>query len=152
MVSDRFFGTSHAKAGRLLQVPDTVELYRYEGDGGFSVAVQNGEEWQGFYRTDALKDRDHYGIFLGGNYASLSVTDLRSGGERPRLLLIKDSFANALAPFLAIHFDLTLLDPRYRDASLPEDLCEFDRILLLFGADTLATDASLRRFLLRTSS
>ena len=152
VISNRFFGTSHAKAARLLQAPDSVTLYRYEGDSRFTVSVDNGETWAGFYRTDALKGRDHYEIFLGGNYASLCVTDSRIDGKKPRLLLIKDSFANALIPFLAIHFDLVVLDPRYRGASLPADLGEFDRILLLFGADTLATDASLSRFLLRPSS
>lgn len=146
--SEHFFGTSHSKIGGITTPPDSVVLYRYNGDDRFLIQGDTTE--QGFYRWDALAKKDHYEIFLGGNYSLLSVSD-PSAKEKPRLLLIKDSYANALIPFLAIHFDLTVLDPRYRTESLP-DPDDFDRILILYGASTVATDSSLGRLLRRLSS
>ena len=60
------------------------------------------------------------------------------------MLLIKDSFANSLAPFLAIHYDIEMIDPRYADVSLLASLPSpesFDAILLLCSAHTLASES-----------
>ena len=61
--------------------------------------------------------------------------------DKPRLLLVKDSFANALVPFLAIHFDLEIVDLRYVSGEVFVEKCA--RVLILEGVDTLATDPSL---------
>ena len=53
---------------------------------------------------------DKYAVLLGGNYAHASVY---SDAEKPSLLIIKDSFANAVIPFLSLHFNIDLVDPRY---------------------------------------
>ncbi len=147
-VSESFLGTSHAKIGGINVHPDRVTLFRYEGDEAFTAI--NGETeavFRGFYVWGALEQKDHYRIFLGGNTSRLSIS-LPHAGDRPRLLLIKDSFANSLVPFLALHFDLELVDPRYHKGGL-SNLLEaeaYDRILILQGLDTLATDGSLARW------
>ena len=144
-ISEDFLGTSHSKVGMIPTPPDTVTLYRYEGDENFLLTDgETGEIRRGFYEWNALERKNQYEIFLGGNVSRLSVT--APGQEnRPRLLLIKDSFACALTPFLALHFDLELIDPRYDKGSLPALLEEehFDRILVVQGLYTLATDESL---------
>lgn len=147
-VSESFLGTSHAKIGGMDASPDSVILFRYAGDDRY--AVTNGETGQtthGLYAPDALEQRDHYRIFLGGNTARLSIS-LPDAVGRPRLLLIKDSFANSLVPFLALHFDLEVIDPRYHKEGLSKLTAteSFDRILLVQGLDTLATDGSLGRW------
>ncbi len=149
-ISQTFLGTSHSRVGGIAADADTVVLYRYAEDHRFTVTDAHGATQKGFYRTEALSKKDHYGIFLGGNYPHLTITD-PAAKKKPRLLLVKESYANALIPFLAIHFDLTVLDPRYRAERLPNP-SEFDRVLILYGADTAATDPALGRLLLRLSS
>jgi len=138
-VSSDFLGSADSAVGGIASRADTVELYRYQGDGEFLVTDrETGEVREGFYDWSALERKDRYSIFLGGSFAHLSV---RGATEKPKLLLIKDSFANALIPFLAIHFDLEIVDPRYLSGEILLDEC--DRALLLQGVDTLATDRSL---------
>lgn len=142
-VSTSFLGSSHSRNGGIADGADEIILLRYEGDTEYEICdLGTGEVTSSFYDFSALERKNQYEIFLGGNKAALRVTC--SDRERPRLLLIKDSFANNLIPLLALHFDLTVLDLRY---GIPSGISpsDYDRILVLEGADTLATDSSLGR-------
>lgn len=146
-VSQSFLGSSHSALGGVAEQADSVILYRYEGDEDFLVEnAETGVTRRGFYQRDRLLQKDQYQIFLGGNTAFLRIRSA-SVGDRPRYLVIKDSFANAMVPFLAIHADLDLLDPRY--ATLPLSVYlekeEYDGILLVVGLGTLATDPSFEK-------
>lgn len=148
IVSKTFRGTADSAVGGIAEQEDSIILYRYKEDDRFiRTDLQTGTVRDGFYDFEALAKKDQYRIFLGGNTALLSIESSQSESKtsRPRMLLIKDSFANSLAPFLALHFDLTLLDPRYASPPLSTILAEgdFDRILIVQGVDTLATDRSL---------
>ena len=148
-VSQSFLGTSHAKIGGIATSPDTVTLFRYQGDEEYVIINRDsGQTVQGFYAWEALEKKDQYQIFLGGNFNRLSIS-LPDGQNRPRMLLIKDSFANALVPFLALHFDLELVDLRYYERSLTNLLANesFDCLLIVQGIDTLATDKSMQKLL-----
>lgn len=139
-VSESFLGSADSAVGGIAPRADRVELFRYEGDEEFLVTEPTtGERREGFYDWTALERKDHYEIFLGGNFAHLRVE--HESEERPRLLLIKDSFANAVVPFLARHFDLEIIDLRYLSDEITVERC--DRMLILQGIDTLATDRSL---------
>ena len=141
-VSDRFYGTSHAAAGIPFIAPDHIELYRYEKDASFSVLLEGKlAPFAGFYDFDKLATRDGYGVFFGGNYGTLEITD---GSDRETLLVIKDSFANALLPFLARHYNLLVIDPRYTAAPLSSFVQRADRILLLCGMQSLCESAIFR--------
>ncbi|MNC63939.1 hypothetical protein D3C75_1141010 [compost metagenome] len=54
---------------------------------------------------------------MGGDYPlDIVKTDVKNG---KRLLLIKDSYANALIPFLLPHFEkIVIVDPRYYQENL----------------------------------
>ncbi len=143
VLSRTFLGTSASSALFPLAKGETLFCYRFAGDDTLTVTdMQTGERHRGLYRMEHLETRDKYAVFLGGNFAHLRV---EGDGARPRLLLIKDSFANCLVPFLARHFDIDLVDVRYLRGdgdALLHDLArerEFDATLFLFGAETLAT-------------
>lgn len=145
--TETFLGTSYSSSGIKWASPDRIDLFRHEGDGEFVTEIlDTGEKFDGFYRHEALQGKDKYLVFLGGNYAHVRIT--REGvGERERLLIIKDSYANALIPFLAEHFDLEIIDPRYYRQPLSELIptLDIDRALILVNADTLATASELNR-------
>lgn len=121
-VSDDFCGTVYAKAGAALGGADEIKLYRYDGDEQFTVRIPYGNEvceYKGFYSFNYLETADQYGMFIGhsdtsvgGNNAVTYVTK-DTDEERETLILIKDSFAHSVVPFLAQHYDLVILDLRY---------------------------------------
>ncbi len=146
-VSHDFFGTSASAAMFPFALPDTLIRYRYEGDDRITVTdLSTGEIKHGIYRDEFLNGKDKYAMFLGGNFAHLRIT---GDEEKPRLLLIKDSYANCMVPFLSRHFDIELLDFRYirgdKAAFLTDLLSQnaFDAAMLLLNAETLSTDPSL---------
>lgn len=143
-VGEGFLGSVYSSAGCVAFAADSIELYRYEGDTNYTVEIsESGEIHKGFYFHERLSAKDKYLVFLGGNYAELTVRV--SGNEkRERLLLIKDSYANSLVPFLSLHYDIELIDLRYFNGGkdgLYEKISEADKILLLHGIDTVATTA-----------
>ena len=152
-VKDDFFGTSATASLFPIRKADSIIRYRYTGDGDFLVTdLSTGQTQNGFYRDENLFGADAYASFLGGNFAHSRIT--KSGTEnRPLLLVIKDSYANSLVPFLAIHFDIEMLDTRYIrgvswdmiDAITGEQA--YAGALLLWNAETLCADAGLFPFL-----
>ena len=134
-VSRDFLGSTYSKGGLLDVSRDEVTLFRYDGDENISVRCEDaGCNAEGLYCFDELAEKDKYEVFLGGNHGVLHI---RAKGEgRDELLIIKDSFANAVIPLLARHYDLTVVDPRYTD-EIP--LGEYRATVLVFGIDTLAT-------------
>ena len=141
-VCSTFYGTSHAAAGLPLIAADSVQLYRSTSEKDCRVEIDGASPaFSGFYDFEKLQSKDEYGIFFGGNHGVMTV---EAQGERPRLLVIKDSFANALLPFLAEHYDLTVIDPRYTAKDLGGYIAQADRILLLCGMQTLCETAWIK--------
>jgi hypothetical protein len=145
-VSHGFLGSIYSRSGLLPTMRDTVSLPMLNSD--LTVACRDtGCPLNSLYDMDKLNTKDKYTVFLGGNHGILTV--ISANEPKPSLLIIKDSFANALIPFLSEHFDITAVDPRYCMASIQQLMTEqdFDKILILCGIDTLATNGAFERIL-----
>lgn len=156
-VSTDFLGTTYSRAGLVASECDSITLWRYEGDENYTVTVKrgNGESHllRGFYDMNALQTKDQYSVFLGGTDACVFI-EPPTGEALPTLLLLKDSYAQSLAPLLARHFRLILIDPRsYRAANaLPTVTALIEQeqpqaVLLLCGIETLCGEVDLRTLL-----
>lgn len=114
-VSDDFLGTTHSKVN-MYSKKDSI--YIYEPSKKMKVVYNLGEKTEkSFYQTKYLKEKDKYSIFFGGNQALLEIT----GGEKNKktLLVIKDSFANCMIPFLAEDFQkVVVADMRQLNADI----------------------------------
>ena len=64
--------------------------------------------FDGWMVRDYLAEKDKYGAFLDGTHSVQTV--FSKNGERERLLILKDSFANSLVPYLSAHFDLVIVN------------------------------------------
>ena len=144
-VSRDFYGTTYSKA--LLQgtVADQIYLYRYTGDENIKVIYWNGSlSKSSLYDFSVINEaqKDKYKVFLSGNTDLLLIRNENT--NRPKLLLIKDSFANSIIPFLSLHYDIDVIDLRYYRGSVNDYIGKnkFDAVLLLYGVDTLCTDIS----------
>ena len=96
-----------------------------------------------------LEKKDKYSVFLDGTHDVVTVTK-KDGEARQTLLIPKDSFANSLAPFLAQHFDLVLLNlsstrKDFSDLSHYARDCGADRVLLVYTIENVITADRLTR-------
>lgn len=150
VATESFVGTSASAVLARNVTPDRIVRYRYRGDDALTVTdMTTGEVERGLYRDKFLNEKDKYASFLGGNFAHLRIT---GEGDRPRLLMVKDSYANCLVPFLALHYDIDLVDLRYVRGDAPAFLTdlltsdEFDTALLLFNVQSLSDGVGLAPF------
>lgn len=150
-VSHTFLGTAHSAGLAPFCRPDRIVVFRYEGDDSLVCTdMSTGESHMGLYCESALSQKDQYEYFLGKNTAHLRIQK-DPHAPRPTLLLIKDSYAQSLAPFLARHFDIEMLDPRYFRTDMTPTLHDilssphYAGSLILCNADTLTEDIGLDR-------
>lgn len=144
-----FYGTSYSRSGLWLTEPDTIELWTDPAMQAVTTAYDANlapvtrEEM--FFR-EYLEDADKYPVFLSGNHARVHIETNADSGKR--LLVIKDSYAHALAPFLAEEYStIDLIDLRYfKQQTISSWLEEnpADEILLVYGLSSLAEDKNLQ--------
>ncbi len=115
-----FFGTLYQQAGKPDIAPDTIEYYTkgenlsaqafgYLDDGS---PVEYGAK---LYWTPAEGEQASYKVFLCGDHSLLDIpTETKNGRS---ILIVKDSYANAFAPWLTEYYEhILLVDPRsYRE-------------------------------------
>ena len=69
------------------------------------------------YDMSKLETKDKYTVFFGGNRAMMLIKGGAQNGKT--LLVIKDSFANSLVPFLTADYEnILMLDLRYFNGSV----------------------------------
>jgi hypothetical protein len=136
-----FCGTTASRFASGVPYPDRVELMRYEGDEEFIVIdYDTGNISESLYDYGYSDKKEKYSVFLGGNHGHIGI--YREGKKRETMVVIKDSFANSVNPFLACHYDLEVYDLRYFKGNINDEISDIspDKILLLYGIDTVATD------------
>ena len=110
--SDAFYGTLYSKAVLNGQQPDTLYLPVYKKP--MKLTQQTGKQTRdSIYWTEFLQKKDKYSTFLGGNH-SVDVVKNADVTNGQKLLILKDSYANSMIPFLAVHFsEIHIIDLRY---------------------------------------
>ncbi|MBE6552806.1 MAG: hypothetical protein E7666_00530 [Ruminococcaceae bacterium] len=146
-VSDSFYGTAWSAAGMKFVKPDTMEIWYRGNERDFSVVADGVALDCGLYNLNYLAKKDKYSTFLDGTHDVVTVTK-KGEQTRPTLLILKDSFANAAAPFLAQHFDLVLLNLSsvrgdFSNVSALAGEYQADRVLLLYTVENLVTASKL---------
>ena len=120
-----FYGTTWSRAGYKFVGPDVLTIPTTGREGEvettcLSIQAVKGEDgkqkrellpyktFDGWMVRDYLAEKDKYGAFLDGTHSVQTV--FSKNGERERLLILKDSFANSLVPYLSAHFDLVIVN------------------------------------------
>ncbi len=139
--SEAFYGTTWSKAGMKWVSPEPIEFFRYAHDDTLEVKIGSRVSY-GVYDRSYLEKKSKYSAFIGETFAQASISPSEGSplsGEREKLLIVKDSFAHSAVPFLALHFDIELIDLRYYKASTVTGFIEkngIDRMLILCNMDT----------------
>ncbi len=114
------------------------DVLTYERAEGIRLFIE-GEEKESLVDENALQGRDKYAALLYGNHGQIElINDKVNDGV---LLVIKDSYANALLPVLARHYHRVIaVDPRYFTGNITELTLQYegDVILCVCGIGTLA--------------
>ena len=144
MVSDAFYGTTYSSSGAGWVKPD--EMYTWVSEEGITVtAYPAGQPEPGvLYDKSFLEKKDKYSMFLGGNKPLAVVENPKAQGGK--LLVLRDSYSDSLAPFLAQSYqEVHLFDVRYNLNSVKEyvEQNDIDQVLVLFSASNFATEANL---------
>jgi hypothetical protein len=109
--------------------PDT--LYYYELVNGITFS-------RSMFVIPQDLSRLSYRVFLGGDHAMLDFTSSNQNGRT--LVMVKDSFANALIPWVAPHYErIIIIDPRQYGGSVTRLLGNFEHADLLFMNYVAAT-------------
>ena len=145
--SQGFLGSLYSKAPAFSQEADVLTYYE-NTKGNYEVAYldEKNRVSDSFYETDMLKEKDQYKVFFGGNH---SVFHMKSNGlHKKKVLVLKDSYANIMLPYLADTFtDITVIDLRYYnkrvDLLMEEE--KFDVLLLCYNVDFLTTDKNFTK-------
>ena len=144
-VSDSFNGTLYSTSGVHWLTPDTMEA-AVTGEELNVTSYRTGKaEPATLYDESKLAEKDKYAYFLGGNQP-LCVIENTALSTGKRILVIRDSYADSMAPFLAESVgELHLLDPRYYKGSVSDYVAEngIDAVLVSFSTANFVTDKSL---------
>ncbi len=148
--STEFYGTVFSSSGVRWVKPDTITTY--VPDDGITVVSHTYdnsgnpvEEQRALYVESFLSVKDKYSMFLGGNQ-SLGVVTNTNNPDGPKLLIIRDSYADSLVPFLTAHYsEIHLIDPRYYHLSVKDYVAQngIDQALVLYSVPNFVTDGNL---------
>lgn len=146
-VTASFYGAIYSKGGFRHLQPDAIELYLPKEDERCRVEYRDENKTRdSLYVWENLNKKDKYTVFLGGNQSLIKITT--NAQNEKSLLVIKDSFANCLIPFLAGHYrHIYVVDLRYFTDDL-QNLIKSDGIgdlLILYNANTFFEDTSIER-------
>jgi len=91
----------------------------YKKQAAFTQQTGKQQRTDLFWK-EYLEKKDKYSVFLGGNH-SVDVVKNSAVDNSKKLLIIKDSYANSMVPFLATNFqEIHIVDPRYYNQDIYE--------------------------------
>lgn len=142
-----FYGTYYSKYKGKGIAPDTITYY----DIPIEKMQIDKEQKASLYDLNKVSTHDKYGMFLYGNN-SLAIIKSKNtstdGKEKHKLLVIKDSYANSLIPYLTYQYDeIYVVDLRYFTGGVNTLIQEneIDQVLVIYNFDTFMSDNNVYR-------
>lgn len=153
VLEDFFLGSQGKRVGTLYAGLDDFTIYtpKFETDLTYSCQAYGFERTGSFSQSvcfpERVAQRDLFGgnpytYYSGGDYPLATMTN-HNYPEGPRILVIRESFACTLAPFLALSSGQVItVDLRYFEGDLMETIqtLQPDLVITLYTAGTVALD------------
>ncbi len=151
-----FLGTLYAKTNQpaaLRDHPDTVEAYVPMGTNAMTVLMSDGVEHTEYpivqRRTDAFyaAAASKYNCFIAGDNPLTTIHNSNIAADRrgTAVVLVKESFGNAFAPFLVDSFEYVyIMDYRYYDGDLTQFVTTHGVQTVIFLNNLVATTSDAR--------
>ena len=140
LFSSGFLGSTYSKTLDPAAKADSI----YISDIPDGVSVNADGQDISLYDLNAANEKDKYKVFFGGNYGLVKITGGCRNGKT--LLIIKDSFANSLAPFLLSDYEtIIMIDLRYYIGSAQQAIDDngVDEILFVCELSSFTNDKNI---------
>ena len=140
-VSDSFEGTLYSKI--LKKTTDDI-IYRVDKEGTTYKVKYYDREAETLYDDKYLNEKDKYSYYLSNNSSIIEITT--NVNNKEELLIIKDSYANSLIPFLINHYSkIIVIDPRYYKSSIIDYINnnKIKKVLFVYNMNTIDTDSGI---------
>ncbi len=136
-----FWGSVFSQAPTFGFKGEEFEILQVPGlEACWSTDVQSGS----VLMKEKFQEKDQYTAFFGGNYGLTRIVNEKSQSEE-KLLILKDSYANILVPFLIEDYsEIVMVDLRHYRGSVKAlvNTEGADRVLAIYNLDFLCTDQS----------
>ena len=145
IVSNDFLGSSFSKVTDYNAKHDVIEIYEQSNLDIIVSYLEENKISNTLYNFDYLKKKDKYSIFLDNNHPIINITNNLINND-DNLLIIKDSFANSLVPFLVNHYKkIDVVDPRYYKRSISKYIKDnnIKNVLFVYNLGTLSIDKNI---------
>ena len=140
-IGQDFLGSVYSQAPVYDFAGEDFEVFQVPGlKARWSDGVKSGS----VLMEEKFQDKDQYAAFFGGNYGLVRIENETARSEE-KLLILKDSYANILVPFLIEEYsEIVMVDLRYYSGSVKALAAEeaVDRVLAVYNLDFLCTDGN----------
>ena len=152
--SNSFRGTLYSKTLDDSITPDTIDFYTLaNGEPELSMTVYRGTSantYDSLYFRNYLEKKDKYSAFLGTNVPKLEITTtIPKESDSGSLLVIKDSYAHSLIPFLTKNYSkITVIDLRYINGALSDidvNISDYQSVLFMYNVITFSEDTNVKK-------
>ncbi|MCD3329370.1 DHHW family protein [Clostridium botulinum] len=173
-VTDNFYGTLYSKGNYRDVNPDSIEIFKSKKQIDCNVSYfDNKRTSNNIYEFNNLQKKDKYSVFLDGNHDLVTSNTInnkiikgnkknikkyrkkrkkilksQNKKEVKKLLVMKDSYAHSLVPFLTNHYDeIYMVDLRYFNDNVYEYIKKNDikDILFLYNVLTFTKESTISK-------
>ena len=146
VVTEEFKGTIYSKVNDYGHKGDSIVIYENPSQRLAVHYTDTGEVSDSLYAEEYLEKKDKYSFFLNNIHPLTEITN-ETVNTRESLVLIKDSYANCMVPFLANHYKtIYVVDPRYYREAVSELIKREETVgdvLLLYNMNTIDMDLGI---------
>lgn len=135
---------TQSESAKLQGNPDHIDYYTIPGSYSSKLFMQYSTEATDvdMYYTDAKDSDNAYNVFVWGDNP-LMVIDNTGINEGEKIAIVKESYGNAFAPYLAYNYDeVHIIDYRYFDGNLAEYCKENGIKNVLFLNDIISANTN----------
>lgn len=140
-----FLGSLYSKGNFTFLKGETLEVFKRKAKEKLKITfLADNTTTDSLYQLENLKEKDKYKVFLGGNHPIVKIeTGVKNG---KKLMIVKDSFANALVPFLTNQYEeIHVLDVRFLNMNVRDyaESCGISEALILYNVQGFAKEQAL---------
>lgn len=141
---EEFYGSHYSKAKLFNTVPDTLDWY----DVPVTEVSIDGKPVDSIYDLSKVDKRDKYELFMRGNNGLTVIKTAESPDKKGNILIIKDSYANSMIPFLTANYNtITVVDLRSAASPISELLRSgnYDDLLVMYSFNNFTSDVNIAK-------
>ncbi len=144
-VANDFRGSLDNKINGVRGKSDIITIYQPKEETDMVIRYEDEKKkTSSLYDSKKLDIKDKYQVFTGGNHSLIKIRT-ENLNER-KALIVKDSYTNALLPFIAPNYEtLLVVDLRYEALDLKEliEMEGIEEVIFIYSSNIFQNDSSL---------